>query len=199
MWSGFVPFAAANSSGGGSTVIASPARTGSISDYLLEALGSQSIRSRTWARTLNARASVTPRAADVLARRFPARSRRSARRLSNHPHARSLAVPCAATARGHHRARRGTRSTNASGNRPEKVASQSCRRRVGRRDVCAARADETPPAHRGELLTSASLEGPITFARVEVDVEDSYFVSRPGFHRVVPFALLLVPVLGVLW
>src|SRR6266513_4196885 len=45
---------------------------------------------------------------------------------------------------------------SASGTRPEKAASQACRRRVGRRDVPAARADETPPAHRGELLTSAS-------------------------------------------
>jgi hypothetical protein len=38
------------------------------------------------------------------------------------------------------------------------------------------------------------LEGPITLARVEVDVEETYLV-----HCVVPFALLLVPVLRVLW
>jgi hypothetical protein len=48
------------------------------------------------------------------------------------------------------------RSMSAFGNRPEKAASHSCQRRGGRRDVCTARANETPPAHRGELLTSAS-------------------------------------------
>jgi hypothetical protein len=44
----FVMFAAANPSCGGSTVIASPARTGGISDYFTVAPGSQSIRSSAW-------------------------------------------------------------------------------------------------------------------------------------------------------
>jgi len=104
---------------------------------------------------LGAKVSITPRAADPLARRFAARNRRSARRPSDHCRARSLAVPCATTAPGHRRTQPGTRSMSASGNLTERAASHSCRKRGGPQDVCAVRADETPPAHRGELPTSA--------------------------------------------
>ena len=36
-------------------------------------------------------------------------------------------------------------------------------------------------------------EGPITIASLEVDVEAADLVSCPGFHRVVLFASLFVP------
>src|SRR5207245_682139 len=89
-------------------------------------------------------------------------------------------------------------------------------RKNGKDAVALAKVQKThtvprfdPPPHRPiprtaagsgtRLQLSLQPEGPIKLVGVEVDVEEAYLVSRPGLHRVVPCALLLVPVLGFSW